>query len=95
MSEIDQDVHEECYTNTIQLKVFRKKMIPKNNLVLGNEHFINLKIYSNEKVSLDINVIHEPFWHSNNDLQIEDIITFLLKSPYVRGNFEIPKSLLK
>lgn len=95
MSEKEQDQHEECYTNTIQLKVFRKKMIPENKLMLATDHFINLKIYTNEKVSLDINVIHEPFFSAKNDLQIEDIITFLLKSPYVRGNFEIPKSLLK
>lgn len=85
----------EIYKVKAELKVFGKPMFHDGKETGTKDHFINLKITTEEKISLNVNVIAEPFIRSQSFFKIEDLISFLMKSEYTKGNFELPKSLFK
>ncbi len=87
----------EAYKVKVELTMFLKYLDASNEQPsIKSEHYVNVKILTDDDVAVNLNIIHEPFALDNETtFSLEDLVRFLLNSPYTKGNYALPESFLK
>lgn len=87
----------EAHKVKAELTLFKREKEPISNKIFKPvEVYFNLKIIDGDNVAVDINMIpNSIIENSKEPISLESLIHFLIKSPYTKANFSVPKSLFE